>query len=381
MRIATHISVHKAPPGRHNAAPGLYLIVSQDGHSRRWAFRYTKPSTRRVTELGLGSAALLTLAEAREKAHDCRRVVAKGQDPVEQKRNERRLQITFAEMANVYIAIKQPGWRSESHWKAMQLLLNRHAKSLATKRVATISSVDIELAIRPLWDRWPSQSKRTLTAISKVFDYAVSMGHCEINPADWKLMKHRFSNHPPGSYFTAMDYAHVPDFVRRLQIEQRRNVALSPYAIEFLLLTASRLNEVIGMQWSEVDFDNKLWIVPASRTKAAREHRVPLSDRALTLLQIRLRADIQPKVWPLTGRSLYKFLTKNMGEPVTIHGFRSSFRDWAGNETNFDRVTCELALGHKAGDATELAYRRSDALAKRRALMDAWAASCCSLCG
>ena len=374
MRIATHISVHKAPPGRHNAGPGLYLIVSQDGQSRRWAFRYTKPSTRRVTELGLGNATLITLAEAREKTHDYRRVVAKGQDPVEQKHSERRLQITFAEMANAYIAIKQPGWRSESHWKTMQLLLNRHARSLATKQVATISSVDIELAVRPLWNCLPSQSKRTLTAISQVFDYAVSMGYRENNPADWKLMKHRFSNQSPGSHFTAMDYAHVPDFVRRLQIEQRRNVALSPYAIEFLLLTASRLNEVVGMQWSEIDFDNKLWIVPASRTKAAREHRVPLSDRALTLLQIRLRADTQPNVWSLTGRSLYKFLTKNMGEPVTIHGFRSSFRDWAGNETNFDRVTCELALGHKAGDATELAYRRSDALAKRRALMDAWAA-------
>ena len=307
-------------------------------------------------------------------AHDHRRAVAKGLDPVETKREQHRKQITFTELANAFIAVKRPGWRSESHWKAMQLLLNRHARSLTTKRVATISSVDIEFVVRPLWDCLPSQSKRTLTAISQVFDYAVSMGYCENNPADWKLMKHRFSNQSPGSHFIAMDYAHVPNFVRRLQIEQRRNVALSPYAIEFLLLTASRLNEVIGMQWSEIDFDNKLWIVPASCTKAAREHRVPLSDRALTLLQIRLRADTQPKVWSLTGRALYKFLTKNMGEPVTIHGFRSSFRDWAGNETNFDRVTCELALGHRAGNATELAYRRSDALAKRRALMDAWAA-------
>ena len=171
----------------------------------------------------------------------------------------------------------------------MQLLLNRHAKSLQRNKwrlsALSISNwryVHCGIACRP-------RANAPLPPINQVFDYAVSMGYRENNPADWKLMKHRFSNQPPGSHFTAMDYAHVPDFVRRLQIEQRRNVALSPYAIEFLLLTASRLNEVVGMQWSEIDFDNKLWIVPASRTKAAREHRVPLSDRALTLtLQIRL---------------------------------------------------------------------------------------------
>jgi hypothetical protein len=137
MRISTHTQANKAPPGRHNAAPGLYLIVSQDGQSRRWAFRYTKPSTRRVTELGLGSATVLSLAEAREKAHDYRRVVARGQDPVEAKREQRRLMITFAEMANVYIAIKQPGWRSKSHYNTMTFLLQTYAGPLAQVEFVT----------------------------------------------------------------------------------------------------------------------------------------------------------------------------------------------------------------------------------------------------
>jgi integrase len=386
MRIATHISVHKAPPGRHNAAPGLYLIVSQDRQSRRWAFRYTKPSTRRVTELGLGRATLLSLAEAREKAHDYRLVVARGQDPVEAKREQRRLMITFAEMANVYIAIKQPGWRGESYSNTMKFLLQTYAGPLATKRVNTITTDDVEAVVKPLWYRSPTQGKRTLTAIRQVFDYTIAIG-CRTanNPADWRIMKYRFPNAARVHHFTAMDYIQIPAFIKRLVQAQKVGLALSPYVIEFLILTACRANEVARMRWEEIDWEQKVWTVPASRTKSAREHRVPLSNRALALLARQPRKG--DCVWTsrkgasIGAKALYLYVARYMKVPVTIHGFRSSFRDWAGNETNFDRVTCELALGHQAGDATELAYRRSDALAKRRALMTEWAAYCCSLCG
>jgi Arm DNA-binding domain len=142
MKIKTHINVHKAPPGRHNAGPGLYLIVSPDSQSRRWAFRFTKPSTHRVTEIGLGSAAVLSLADAREMAHGHRREVAHGRDPIEQKRDRRRAQITFAEVASAYVAVKRPGWRSESHWDTMRRLLQTYSSSLATKSIRTAMTAD-----------------------------------------------------------------------------------------------------------------------------------------------------------------------------------------------------------------------------------------------
>jgi integrase len=383
MRIATHINVHKAPLGRHNAAPGLYLIVTAGG--RRWAFRYTKPSTRRVTELGLGSATLLTLPEAREKALDCRRAVAKGLDPVEQKREQRRSLITFNEMANAYLAIKQQEWRNERSHHKTSLLLNTYASPLATKSVNTIMADDVEVALRPLWHRSRTQGKRTQAAIYQVFELAIAKGYRTTNnPADWRLMKRRFPKLGPVQHLTAMDYMQIPAFMKQLHRAQESRIAISPYVIEILILTACRTNEVIGMRWEEIDWEQKIWTVPASRTKAAREHRVPLSVRTLELLKLQFQSAKGDYVWrgrkgrPINNRVLYRYLIRSMKVQVTVHGFRSSFRDWAGNETHFDRVTCELALAHRAGDATELAYRRSDALAKRRALMDAWSEYCAS---
>jgi integrase len=397
MRITRQPQVLTAQPGRrkkdgqpcagrHNADPGLYLIVSADGRSRRWAFRYTKRTTGKPTEHGLGSADVLTLAEARDKAHECRKAVAKGEDPIEKKREERRAKTTFAEMVTAFLGLKESEWRTQKHGEDIRRLLTNHAGPLATKSVSSITADDIEAALRPLWTRSSDQGKRTLSAIGRVFDYAMAHGHCVANPADWRRMKYRFPNHRAAvKHFAAMDYIKVPEFVRQLHIEQERNTALSPYVIEFLLLTACRANEVIRMQWVEVDFDAKVWVVPASRTKVGREHRVPLADRALELLAERRLRTNSDFVWqshrsdgPINKKAVYLYLTKTMSlrALATLHGLRSTFRDWAGNETHFDRVACELALGHKAGDATELAYRRSDALEKRRALMDAWASFC-----
>jgi integrase len=385
MWIATLSHVHKAPLGRHNAAPGLYLIVTPRG--RRWAFRYTKPSTRRVTELGLGSATLITLAEAREKALDYRRAVAKGLYPVEQKREQRRSQITFNEIANAYLAIKQQEWRGERAHQKTSLLLDTYASPLATKSVNTITPDDVEAALHPLWHRSRTQGRRTQAVIYQVFELAIAKGYRTANnPADWRIVKRRFPKVEPVRHLTAMDYMQVPAFVKRLRSAQERRIALSPFAIEFLILAACRTSEVTRMRWEEIDWEQGTWTVPASRTKVAREHRVPLADRALVLLKQQFQfgkgdyVGRGRKSKPIDDRVLYRYLVRSMKVPVTIHGFRSSFRDWAGNETNFDRVTCELALAHKAGDATELAYRRGDALAKRRALMAAWADYCGSFC-
>jgi integrase len=214
----------------------------------------------------------------------------------------------------------------------------------------------------------------------------MSYGHVASNAADWRLLRRRFPTRHKTKHHAAPDYVHVPNFVRQLHIEQQRDVALSPYAIEFLLLTAARSNEVSGMQWAEVDFDAGIWTVPVTRTKSGRELRVPLSTRALEILVEQRRRTNSEYVWPgvrrskpINSKSVYLYLVRTMQLKFkfTLHGLRSSFRDWAGNETNFDRVTCELALAHQAGDATELAYRRQDALEKRRKLMMAWASFCC----
>jgi integrase len=219
-------------------------------------------------------------------------------------------------------------------------------------------------------------------AIRQVLDYAIAMGRLTgNNPADWRIMKYRFPNGAPGRNYTAMDYANVPAFVKRLHRAQERNTALSPYVIEFLILTACRASEVAKMRWDEIDWEQKLWIVPASRTKSARKHRVPLVDRALVLLkqQLHVTDGNGGHVWEshtgksINGYALYRYLTRDMKEPATIHGFRSSFRDWAGDMTHYARNDIEECLAHAVGNAVERAYRRSDALAKRRVIMQAWA--------
>ena len=334
MHITKQADVWAAPPGRHNAGTNLYLIVSKDGQWRRWAFRYIKPSTGKPTEMGLGSAELITLAEAQDKAFEHCRTVAKGNDPIEEKRKQKRLQITFAEMASAYITIMRPSWRSESYYSTMRRLLNLYASSLATKTISTITSDEIETAVRPFWNRSVVTGKHTLDAIRQVFDLAMAKGHCTTNPADWRLMKRRFPYRHKVKHFNAMIYREVPSFfVPELRSRQQRDAALSPYVIEFLLLTVCQANEVCRMKWDEINFQAKVWTVPASRTKADREHRVPLCDRALELLEQRRQNSKSNYVWtsrkgrPITGKAIYLYLVGVMRIKATIHGFRSTFRD------------------------------------------------------
>lgn len=384
MRITEQTDLDVVAPGRHRANFGLYLIVSEDSCNRRWAARYTKPSTGKRTEMGLGSAHVITFAAALTKALEVRKDVAEGKDPIEEKRKAKREKTTFADVVEAFITAKEPGWRTDKHARTMRHLLTNHAGALASKSVKAITKDDIEAMLRPILSRSRDQFNRTRAAVYQVFNFA----DCEVNPADWRRLQHKFPNpkKTPAKHHAAMDYAaEVPEFVRRLHIEQQRNEALGPFIIELILLTGCRTEEITGMLWAEVSFENKLCIIPAERTKTGREHRLPLSDRVVELLtQQFLKSGKGEFVWPspingkrpISTKAPYLYLTRTMGVKVTLHGFRSSFRDWAGNETNFDRVTCELALGHQAGDATELAYRRSDALMKRRALMDAWAKYC-----
>jgi integrase len=271
-------------------------------------------------------------------------------------------------------------------------LLLTHAADLGPQPIADIGVKHIEAALRPLWLTSPHQAKRALAACLRVVRYAKAKGLTTTSAADVREDMSTLLPRVNGTkrHFAALDYKDIPAFVRELRAHQTQGEAMSPSVIEFILLTAARENEVCGMQWSEIDWEQKLWILPAECSKTGREHRVPLSNRALALL-LKQRGPngfcYEPPtdgyVWPgrngsgpVTGKSVYVCLTRTMGLPITVHGFRATFRTWAGNETNFDRVTCELALAHKAGSQVELAYRRGDELDKRRALMEAWEAHC-----
>lgn len=248
-----------------------------------------------------------------------------------------------------------------------------------------ITPDDVEACSRPIWQRSRTQGKRTQAAIYLVLKLAINRGdRTAANLADWDIMKDRFPKLWKTRNFTAMEYADVPAFIKRLHLVQNscRLGTFSPYAIEFLVLTGCRETEVAEMPWSEVDLPNRLWTIPPERTKTENEHRVPLSDRAMELLlqQRKVRGDY---VWPgrrpglsLSGKSLYLYLTRYMGVPVTVHGFRSTFKDWCGEETHFADITSELALGHIAGDKTKRGYKRKSELEKRRLLMQVWADFC-----
>jgi integrase len=384
--------VQAAEPGRHRVSQSLYLHVSPNGRTRRFIFRFTKPSTGRVTEMGLGGDDVMTLAEARAKVHEARRMVARGEDPIETKRGARTASITFADMVSDYLAVAERRMRNPRSVKNVRLLLMKHASKLADMPISRIGAADVNGALRPLWLESPDQARRTVAACLRVIAHAKAMGHETASVGDMRdNMRHLF---PPVKgekrRFAALDYRNVRTFVRELRAAQTQGDALSPAVIEFIVLTAARESEVCGMQWSEVNWTERVWTLPPERSKTNTEHRVPLTDRALVLLS-RQRgpsvtgepADPEGYVWPgrngdgpVTGKSVYKYLTQTMGLDATIHGLRSSFRDWAGDMTHYARNDIEECLSHAVGDATERAYRRSDALEKRREIMAAWSEYC-----
>jgi integrase len=391
MKDFTAKQVQAAGPGRHRVSASLYLFVGDGGSPRRWIFRYTKPGTGRVTEKGMGSANVVTLQEARAKVHDYRRLVANGGDPVESQTGAKNLAPAFTAVANEYLDIQARRFRNPGSVKNARLLLLKHASGLADMAIDSIGSSQIDAALRPLWLQSPEQARRAVAAVLRVLKYAKAKGHTTAGVADMRESMAALLPHVRGQkrHFIALDYKDVPAFVRELRAAQTQGDALSPTVIEFILLTACRENEVCGMQWREIDWTERVWTLPAARSKTDTERRAPLCDRLIALL-VRQRgpeAGVEPRpdnyVWPgrngdgpVTGKSVYKYLTQTMGISATIHGFRSSFRDWAGDTTHFARNDIEECLGHAVGDATERAYRRKDGLDKRRVIMEAWANHC-----
>jgi integrase len=366
-------------PGLHSDGGGLYLVVDKGG-AKRWAFIFRWEGKRK--ELGLGGVVAVPLATARDRAKEAREVVAAGRNPIEARKALRAVP-TFGDMADEVIAALSGQWRNAKHVAQWKMTLAVHAAPIRTIRVDKITTEDVLTVLKPMADR-PETASRLRGRIEKVLDAAKAKGlRTGENPARWRghldnLLPKR--QKLTRGHHAAMPFAEVPAFAARLQERD----AMAALALEFSILTAARVGEVVGARWEEMDLQAKVWTVPAARMKAGREHRVPLSARALAILEKAREVRTGAHAFPGPGKdralstNAFRALLIRLGVDVTAHGFRSSFRDWAGEASTFPRELAEAALAHNVGDATERAYRRGDALDKRRKLMDAWAAFCAS---
>lgn len=368
-------------PGRHSDGGGLYLVVDEGG-ARRWVFKYRRQD--RAREMGLGGLKAVPLVKARELAAEARAQLAAGVDPITAKASAKIATPLFGDFADELIADMAPQFRNEKHLAQWKMTLREYAKLLRTKPVDQIETADVVAVLKPIWLSKSETASRLRGRIERVLDAAKAKGHRSgENPARWRghldtLLPKR--QKLTRGHHAAMHYTDVPAFLADL----RKRDALSALALEFTILTAARSSETMGMRWSEVDTDKAVWTIPKGRMKAGREHRVPLSLRALAIIEKATEFGTDPDAFVFPGRRegrplsvmSYEMLLRRMKVQVTTHGFRSSFRDWCGEETSFPREVAEAALAHAVGDETERAYRRGDALAKRRQLMDAWADHC-----
>lgn len=368
-------------PGRHSDGGGLYLSIDASGR-RRWVFMYT--SNGRRVELGLGSTSTRSLKEAREEAASLRAHLLRGLDP-RAERSKSTTKPTFGEFADEYVEAMRPSWRNAKHAAQWSMTLTEYAKPLRRLPIDAVSTEEILRTLRPIWKRTPETAERLRGRIENVLSSAKAKGLREgENPATWKghldkLLPKR--QRLTRGHHAALPFEDVADFFDNLSGKS----AAAARALQFLILTAARSGEVLGATWSEVDLDRGLWVVPASRMKAGTEHRVPLSEAALNVLRsvdVGLRPD-DHLFWgkspdrPLSNMAM-SMLLRRMVPNVTVHGFRSSFRDWAAEVSAFSHEVCEMALAHTIPNKAEAAYRRGDLLEKRRELMESWALFCAS---
>jgi integrase len=380
-------------PGFHRdvGQKGLYLkVAAGEGHvSKSWVYRYVSPVTGKPRWMGLGPADVIGLAMARDLARKARETQKLGGDPIEDRRERRtaaKLEaakaISFLQCAQQYIASHRKGWENEKHvaqWESTFEGKNAATASINHLPVAAIDTSLVLQVLRPIWTKTPTTAGRIRGRIERVLAWAtVSEYRRGENPARWrghlaemlpaKNKIHKVEHHK------ALPYAELPAFMERL----RERDGLSARALEFTILTAVRTHELRGACWSEIDFAAKVWSVPAERMKKRRLHRVPLSDRALQILQAlpRMGDLVFPgRNGPMSDETMIGVI-KALEVDATTHGFRSTFRDWCKERTNFPREIAELALAHAVADKSEAAYSRGDALEKRRQLMAAWARYC-----
>ena len=375
--------------GYHNCGQGLYLQVSKQG-TKSWLYRYTSPLTRTRREMGLGSFKFVSLAQARQYAIEAKRLVINGKDPIEERKKrqvEAQLKqarnLTFKEIAEACIAAKAPEWKNAKHAQQWHNSLETYTFPILGD--LPISDINTDLILRvlePIWITKAETASRVRQRIETIWDYGKARNYVEgENPARLrghldkilsKTVKVKRVKH-----FPALPYDDIGIFLKEL----RQRKGYSALALEFLILTAARTSEVIDAKWSEINLEKKVWTVPASRMKVGKEHRVPLCKRAIEILSnIPSNRNLEEHVFSgwkqnkgLSNNALLTLLKKMDRSNITVHGFRSTFRDWAAEEAHtFSNETIELALAHTIKNKAEAAYRRGDQLERRRELMAAW---------
>ena len=377
-------------PGRSGDGDGLWFQV-RDAEHRSWLFRYTLHG--RAREMGLGPFPDVGLAEARDLAAACRRQVRDGIDPIERRRAVRAEAkaaaaiSTFKEVAAQYVDAKKAGWRNDKHVAQWDATLGTYVYPVfGARQVSTINTADVLRALEPIWAAKPETASRLRGRIEAVLDYAAAKGwRTGDNPARWKghlanLLASRKSI-ARVEHHAALPRDQLAAFL--LKLITRRSTAAT--ALRFVIYTASRTGEALGATWQEIDTDKAVWTVPAERMKAGREHRVPLSPAALAQLAEMAPLRTKPTDYvfagarrgrPLSNMALAMLLRRMGHADITTHGFRSTFRDWIAEETDYPNEVAEMALAHSLADKTEAAYRRGDLFAKRAAMMADWAAFC-----
>jgi integrase len=369
--------------GWHSDGGGLYLFV--DGPAPRWVFRYRWKATGEAgagkrRHMGLGPLRDVTLAQARAKAAACRDLLRQRKDPMEVRDASGITAPTFGKVADDYIRSMEPTFRNRKHREQWWMTLgDAYCKDLRAVPIDRVVVAHVLAVLSPIWLTKAETASRIRGRIERVIDSATARGQrAGDNPARWKgHLSHLLPTRRQlqRGHYAAMPRDEIAAFVGRLRAWN----TVSSYALEFAILTAGRTGEVIGARWEEIAGD--VWIIPGSRMKSRREHRVPLCRRALAILE---RMRVHGTVWCFPGQkhgqhisnmTMLKLL-RDMGVVATVHGFRSTFRDWAGDCTSYPREIIEAALAHSVGDKTEAAYRRGDALDRRRALMAAWEMFC-----
>jgi integrase len=371
-------------PGRYGDGDGLWLQVSKWG-TKSWQLRFMLNG--RARHMGLGSVRDFTLKEARERAREMRQMIADGIDPIEA-RHERRMeqaaklasQITFKKAAEEYIEMHRDGWKNPKHIAQWENTLAAYAFPVfGNLPVDRIDTTQVMKVLEPIWKAKTETASRLRGRIEKILGWATTSGYrIGDNPARWRG---HLENLLPAKgkiqkvqHQAAMPYRELPEFM----VELRDVDGMSARALEFTILTAARTSEVLLAKWDEIDGD--IWVIPAERMKAGKEHRVPLSNQALELLASQPREMGSRYIFPgarqgrpMSNMAMLKLLrTRRPG--LTVHGFRSTFRDWTAEQTSYPREIAEQALAHANNDRVEAAYQRSDLLNKRRKLMSAWAA-------
>lgn len=367
--------VKAAKAGRHGDGRGLFLYVKPSG-TRSWMLRYQVQGRRR--DLGLGAYPDVTLAMARERATEARQLIANGEDPIAKK--QRAKPKTFKDAAHELIESKRHGWKNAKHAAQWTSTLESYVfPKIGQVQVSKIETADVISTLTPIWSDKPETANRVRQRIEAVIDYASALGVRKgDNPARWRGHLDHLLPKPKKvravKHHAALPHADIADFMAELSTR----TGIAAQALGFTILTAARSGETRGMTWGEVDLETAMWTIPAQRMKAAKEHRVPLSKAAIALLGPRrnpnalvFESEAKPGK-PISDMSMTAVLRRMKRDNITVHGFRSTFRDWAGETTGFPREVIEAALAHGIKDKAEAAYARSDLFDKRRLLMEAW---------